>query len=280
MLSYRHAFHAGNFADVFKHIVLCILLKALARKEKPYCYIDTHGGAGLYNLSSAVAQKNQEHKAGIARLWQLKETPTAVADYLAAVQACNSTSALREYPGSPWIARHFLRTHDRAVLTELHSSDFPKLQQTFANDSRFRIYHEDGYAFLKAQLPPQERRGLVLIDPAYERHNELQQLIQGLLQAYRRWQSGCFAIWYPVIARTSMTSLYEQLEAAKVRKILRAELCLYPDDNPQGLNGSGMLIINPPWRVDSELAEILPWLWQTLASNRQGRYRVDWLVPE
>jgi 23S rRNA (adenine2030-N6)-methyltransferase len=283
LLSYRHAFHAGNFADVFKHIVLCVLLKALARKDKPFCYIDTHSGAGRYTLSSAMAQKNREFKHGIARLWPLQDLamPQAVADYLAIIRRCNEKeNHLHCYPGSPLIARHCIRSGDRLLLTELHPGDYPLLSRLFAHDPQVSVRQEDGYQALQALTPPHERRGLVLLDPAYERRDEIKQLSSALLQGYRRWQSGCFVIWYPIMPKVAVAPLRRQLQNHAISKILQTELCLYPDDNPTGLNGSGLLIINPPWQCDEQLTKLLPWLWRTLSDGRQGRYKVEWLAPE
>jgi 23S rRNA (adenine2030-N6)-methyltransferase len=234
-----------------------------------------------------MARKTREHQAGIGLLWALDEVPQRVADYLAVVRACNPAPKrrnqkprLRWYPGSPLIARHFARSDDRLLLMELHPDDFPRLQYLFVGDRRIRVEQQDGYRALKALIPPPERRGLVLLDPAYERRDEVQRLGDAVLQGYRRWSSGCFMLWYPIMPKTAITPLYERLQTAQVRKVLRVELCLYPDDNPLGLNGSGVLIINPPWRCDVELGELLPWLWRTLGDGEQGRYRVDWLIPE
>lgn len=283
MLSYRHIFHAGNFADVFKHIALSVLLKALARKDKPFCFIDTHAGAGRYDLSSAMAQKNREFATGIGRLWPsaTSQLPAPVSDYLAAVKACNAKGKnLRWYPGSPLLAHQLLRRGDRMLLAELHPADYPRLNRVFDKQPQVSVYHQDGYQLLKAKIPPHERRGLVLMDPAYERRDEIERLGSALLQGHRRWQTGCFVIWYPIMPKISLAALLHQLEQQAIRNILQTELCIYPDDNPAGLNGGGLLIVNPPWQCDARLGELLPWLWRTLSAEGLGRYKVEWLVPE
>lgn len=285
MLSYRHAFHAGNFADVVKHVVLAMLLEALQRKEKPFFYLDTHAGAGRYDLDGPMAQKNREYESGIARLWQLTATPRPVALYLSAVRACNRHGNARRarprwYPGSPRIARGFLRARDRMLLTELHPTEAPLLKKEFAKDTQVTVRCEDGYDALKAYLPPRERRGLVFIDPSFERRNEIELLAAAIAQGYRRWPSGIYAVWYPIMPKVKAARLHRALADGAIRKILLAELCVRPDCDPLGLNGAGMLIINPPWRVADELASLLPWLLGRLAPPRKGQQRCLWLAPE
>lgn len=283
MLSYRHAFHAGNFADVHKHIVLSLLVQSLLHKDSPFCYLDTHAGAGRYDLRSAEAQKNAEHQLGIIRLWQRSDTPAILHPYLAAVQAINrheNQTVPRYYPGSPRIVRHFLRAQDRMVLTELHPADIQLLQQEFAGDAQVAIHHHDGYQGIKAFLPPKERRGLVLIDPAYERRDETAHMIAGLITAAKRWAHGLLAAWFPITNRAAAANLYKQLEKTGIRKILITELCVRPPLTARRLNGSAMIIINPPWRLDKTLQEVLPWLCRVLAVEEEGSHRVEWLVAE
>lgn len=282
MLSYRHAFHAGNFADVFKHSVLVQLLRLLTAKPKPLFYLDTHAGAGYYDLHSEAAQKNREYRSGIAHLWALAEVPEPVAAYLEAVRTLNArlgaaAGMLRWYPGSAELARHFSRPGDRLLLTELHRNEAGALQEAFRSDPRISARHQDGYQALTAALPPRERRGLVFIDPGFERRDELEHLSEGLLQGYRRWPTGVFAVWYPIIARLPTAAFQRRLQTTGIAKLLRCELCLYPDDNPLGLNGSGLLIINPPWPLHETLEGLLPWLWQRLSPQGRGRYGLDWL---
>lgn len=305
MLSYRHSFHAGNFADVLKHSVESLLLEALRRKETPFCYIETHAGVGRYDLHGAAAQKTGEWHEGIGRLWSAADIPDAAMPYLEAVRALNEGQTLRFYPGSPRIARHLLRAQDRMVLMELHPTDLPLLQQEFAGDRRVAVHHRDGHEGLKAFLPPKEKRGLVLIDPSYEVKDEFDRVVETLVQSHRRWPTGIYALWYPILNRASIDRLHRRLRESGIRKILYAELSLRPDDAPlgmtkrqdsrfarpqgapqeeragmRGMNGSGMLMINPPWQLDRQLAELLPWLTQQLGGDGQARYALAWLVPE
>lgn len=283
MLSYRHAFHAGNFADVHKHVVLTLLVQSLLHKDSPFCYMDTHAGAGSYDLRSAEAEKNAEHQQGILRLWQCSDVPEAARHYLAAVQAINRSdnkTSLRFYPGSPRIVRYFLRPQDRMVLTELHPTDIQYLRHEFAEDRQVAVHHLDGYQGIKALLPPKERRGLVLMDPAYERRDETRHMIAGLKIAAERWAHGIYALWFPITNRASLTDFYRRLEKTGLRKILISELCIRPPLTARQLNGSAMVIINPPWQFDASLREVLPWLTDALAAESEGSQRVEWLVPE
>jgi 23S rRNA (adenine2030-N6)-methyltransferase len=287
MLSYRHGYHAGNFADVFKHIVLTVLLQALARKDRPFIYIDTHAGAGRYDLRSESAHKNREFDSGIGRIWSESNPPAAVAAYLNAVAACNrgatantqrGEAALpRWYPGSPRIAAHFLRADDRMILAELHSSEQPLLQREFQNDQRVTIVRGDGYHLLKSQLPPSERRGLVLIDPSYEPREEIKYVIDALRDGHTRWASGSYAIWYPILPKIAVARLHRRVIDIGFEKILCVELCVLPDDSPLGMNGNGMLLINPPYLVDEQLNEFMPWLHAHLDVGG-GRHSIRWLT--
>ena len=278
-MNYRHIFHAGNFADVFKHIVLSLLLKSLHRKETPFFFLDTHAGAGCYDLSSAAVQKTGEYRDGIKRLWNGEPMP-ALADYLAAVHALNDGDSLRYYPGSPRIARFFLRPQDRAALLELRSEECTQLKTEFAGDQQVLVQGQDGYAGLKAFLPPKERRGLVLIDPSYESDKEFEQIIDGLHVAHERWDSGMYALWYPIKSRPPVERFHRMLVATGISKILLAEFSPYPEDMALRLNGCGMVVINPPWKLDATLDSLLPALLDRLRQHPAGRSTVTWLVPE
>lgn len=280
MLSYRHGFHAGNFADVFKHVILSLLARAQLRKDKPFFYLDTHAGAGCYELGSAMAQKNREFASGIARLWKLDEVPDAVRVYLEAVRAVNATPELQSYPGSPRIVRHFLRPKDRMVLCELHGKEAEHLHSEFHGDRQVATHNIDGYHSLKAFLPPLEKRGLVLIDPAFELKDERARLLEGMLEAHRRFATGVYAIWYPIQDRAAVDWLHRQLARSGIRNILAAELRIFGEDAPLRLNGSGIVVINPPWRLDEELKTLGPWLWNALSPEGQGGFKLDWLAPE
>lgn len=278
-MNYRHAFHAGNFADVFKHTVLALLLKSLARKDAPFCYLDTHAGAGRYDLLGEAARKTGEYRDGIERLWN-NPPLSGLEDYLAAVRAMNPAGTLRYYPGSPTVARCLLRSQDRMVLIEQHPEEYERLQAEFAGDRRVTVQRQDGYAALKAFLPPREKRGLVLIDPPYESTDEYAQAVDGLRVAHARWSTGVYAIWYPIKDRAPVERFHRQLAASGIRKILVAEFCPYPADSAFRLNGCGMVIVNPPWQVDEVLDPLLPRLLEMLRQHPSGRVELSWLVPE
>ncbi|MBL4279974.1 23S rRNA (adenine(2030)-N(6))-methyltransferase RlmJ [Vibrio fluvialis] len=279
MLSYRHSFHAGNHADVVKHIVQSLILSALQQKDKPFVYHDTHSGVGRYDLTHEWSEKTGEYKQGIARLWQQTEVPEDIHSYLDAIKALNDDGELRYYPGSPRVARAHLRSHDRMVLTELHPSDYPLLEQEFHRDRQVAIFKEDGFARLKGSLPPKERRGLVLIDPPYELAKEYRDVVQAIAQSYKRWATGIYAIWYPVVNRCDIDDMIEGLQGLGIRKILQIELGVSPDTNERGMTASGMIVINPPWKLESQMQSILPFLKEAIAPAT-GHYKVDWIVPE
>lgn len=280
MFAYRHLFHAGNFADVFKHALLTRLLLALTRKDKPLCYLDTHAGTGHYDLTHAWARKNAEYDQGIARVWTRSDAPAELAPYLAAVRAANPGGSLRSYPGSPSIACGLLRPTDRAVLCELNQDDFAQLKARFASDRRVGVHLLDGYLGLKAFLPPVERRGLVLVDSSFDRAGEFARLIDGLKLGCARWDSGVFALWYPMLEPPVMHDFERRIHATGIRKILQLELAVLAQRWSTSLRGSGMLVINPPFGLDQEAKPLLDWLWHALAPEGEGGVRVRWLVPE
>lgn len=280
MLSYRHHFHAGNFADVFKHAVLTLLLKALHAKDKPFCYFETHAGAGAYDLRGNEAQKNREFEDGIARVWQRSDVPAALADYVAGVRRINrERKELRFYPGSPRVARALLRPADRMVLCELHSSEVPLLRHEFSGDDQVTILPQDGYDALGKQLPPRERRGLVLIDPAYERKDEPDRVIAAVKLAHARWATGIFAVWYPLQDRASQARWQQRFRGTAIPKLLCAEICVQSLDVASRMNGTGMVIVNPPWKLKEQLDDVLPWLTTALTPDGGGGTRVEWLNP-
>ncbi|MDE1309806.1 23S rRNA (adenine(2030)-N(6))-methyltransferase RlmJ [Vibrio aestuarianus subsp. cardii] len=279
MLSYRHSFHAGNHADVLKHIVQSLILNALQQKDKPFVYHDTHSGVGRYDLTHEWSEKTGEYKQGIARVWAQNDIPQDIQSYLDAVKALNEGDELRYYPGSPRVARAHLRTNDRMVLTELHPSDYPLLEQEFHRDRQVSIYKEDGFQRLVGSLPPKERRGLVLIDPPYELASEYRDVVKAIAKSYKRWATGVYAIWYPVVNRDTIDDMLEGLESLGIRKILQIELGVSPDTNERGMTASGMIVINPPWKLESQMQEILPFLKQAIAPAT-GHFKVEWVVPE
>ncbi|HTO48865.1 MAG TPA: 23S rRNA (adenine(2030)-N(6))-methyltransferase RlmJ [Burkholderiales bacterium] len=278
MLAYRHHFHAGNFADVFKHALLVRLLAAVAAKDKPFFCLDTHAGIGRYDLSHAWAQKNAEFRDGIGRLWGRSDLPVLLAPYMESVRAENPDGKLRFYPGSPLIARRFLRPGDRMVLSELNRTDVAELGALFARDRQVTVHLIDGYHALKAQLPPAERRGLVLVDSSFDRAGELRRVADALALAHERWATGIYAIWYPLMELPAMRGFERDVVATGIRKILQLELSVRPEGWTQTLRGCGMLVVNPPYRFDEEAEAIVAWLADVLAMGGGGRVR--WLVPE
>ena len=284
-MHYRHSYHAGNFSDVFKHGLLCLLFEALRKKATPFCYLETHAGAGVYDLRGADARKTGEWRGGIGRIWRHREAVPELAGYFAAVQALNPTlvdavDLLRYYPGSPAIARALRRAQDRLVLMELQAEPHAALAQYFAGERHVAVHAQDGYQGLTAFLPPPEARGLVLIDPPFENPAEFSQALTALRTAQTRWPTGCQALWYPIKDRAPAQRLHRALIASGMRRILCAELCVLPDDVALRLNGCGMILINPPWQIDNSLAALLPRLLDVLRVEGPGRTRVEWLVPE
>lgn len=279
MLSYRHGFHAGNFADVLKHSLLALVIEALKQKDKPFVYIDTHAGAGKYSFKSEFAQKTGEYRQGIGRIWQAGDFPDEIKDYLAAVRAENTGRQLLRYPGSPQLVRRLVRSQDRLLLSELHSADYEKLQALFAGDKQVSCAKEDGLARLVKKLPPIQKRGLILIDPSYEVKSDYIEVVDVLQNAHKRFANGIYALWYPVIERTRTELLLQRLKATGIPKQLRIEHCVEPDGAMRGMTGSGMLFINPPWLLQSQAEALLPWLNRVLTSGK-GSWIVDWMVPE
>lgn len=278
-MNYRHTFHAGNFADVVKHVVLAQVLKAFRRKDKAFAYIETHAGAGRYDLRQGDAERTGEYLDGIARLWPAPPVD-GLEDYLAAVRELNAEGVLRHYPGSPRIARFLLRPQDRMRLAERAPAECARLQTEFAADAQVTTQCGDGYAVLKQWLPPPERRGLVLIDPPYESANEWDQLVGALAAAVKRWSQGVYAVWYPLKATAPVERFKSAIAQSGLRRVLSAELTLWPLDSPFRLNGCGMLIVNPPWRLDAELPQILAALAERLRQGPAAGSQVLWLVPE
>lgn len=280
MLAYRHLFHAGNFADVFKHALLTRMLLALTRKDKAFCYLETHAGIGLYDLRHPWAQKLSEYRGGIERVWRRDDAPSMLEPYLAAVRGENRDGALRWYPGSPRIARRFLRAQDRMELAELNRDDCEALQRCFASDRQVHAHCMDGYQALKAYLPPRERRGMVLIDSSFDRAREFDRLVDALKLAHERWATGVFALWYPLMQAPAIHAFERRIALSGIRKVLKLELSVLPDGWADGLRGSAMLVVNPPYGLDEEAREILPWLWRVMAEEGTGGSRVEWLVAE
>ncbi|XTZ38638.1 23S rRNA (adenine(2030)-N(6))-methyltransferase RlmJ [Salmonella enterica] len=280
MLSYRHSFHAGNHADVLKHTVQSLIIEALKEKDKPFLYLDTHAGAGRYLLSGEHAERTGEYLEGIARIWQLDDLPAELEPYMNVVRHFNRGEQLRYYPGSPLIARELLREQDTLQLTELHPSDFPLLRQEFQKDNRARVEKADGYQQLKAKLPPVSRRGLILIDPPYEIKTDYQAVVTGIADGYKRFATGVYALWYPVVLRQQIKRMLRDLEATGIRNILQIELGVRPDSDQRGMTASGMIVINPPWKLEAQMNALLPWLHSKLVPGGTGHTLIQQIVPE
>ncbi|MBP2290624.1 23S rRNA (adenine(2030)-N(6))-methyltransferase RlmJ [Azospirillum rugosum] len=278
-MNYRHIFHAGNPADVMKHAVLALIIDHLRAKPAPFCVLDAHAGIGRYDLDSEPARKTLEFKDGIGRLFGRPAPHPALQPYLDAVAALNPDGDLRWYPGSPRLARALLRDQDRLVVNELHPDDWQTLKAEFAGDRRVSVQHTDAYHALKANLPPREKRGLVLVDPPFEQPDEFARMAEGLATAHKRWPTGVYALWYPIKERPAVWRFQEAVENTGIRKILMVELTWHPEDTHTRLNGSGLLIVNPPWKLDETLRDMLPALHAALPSTGGGA-KVDWLVPE
>lgn len=274
MLAYRHAFHAGNFADVFKHALLVRLLLALARKDKPFCYLDTHAGIGRYDLTHRWAQKNREYEGGIGRLWPRGDAPELLAPYLDAVRAENPDGTLRIYPGSPAIAQRLLRAGDRMVLCELNERDKDALRQSFARERRAGVHLIDGFQAVKAFLPPRERRGLLLMDPSFDRKGEYARVAAALGESHRRFATGVMAFWYPMMEPAAVRGFEADVREGGVARILQLELWVHPTDWSASLRGCGLLVVNPPFGFEEEARALLPWLVEALAAPGSGGQRV------
>lgn len=280
-MNYRHAFHAGNFADVFKHVILLALLDALTVKDKPLCYLDTHAGRGRYRLDEAEAGKTGEWRDGIGRLFDVPFAAGPLAHYVDVIRACNPDGTLRTYPGSPLLAAHALRGNDRLVLCETQPGEAAALRDSLAGDARAHVHQRDGYAALAALLPPGEKRGLVLIDPPFEaQEGEFAAIESALAKAHARWPNGAYAVWYPIKSRRTITPFHRRTSQGPFGTVLVAELMVHPDDSPLRLNGCGMLVCNPPWQIDATLAAVLPALRDLLAQSPGASQRLGWLRGE
>jgi 23S rRNA (adenine2030-N6)-methyltransferase len=281
-MNYRHAYHAGNFADVLKHVVLLALVEAMQAKPTPFCYVDTHAGNGNYALDGFEAKKTSEHKDGIARLHPAEKVPPLLQRWRASILGAEGNEqGLKHYPGSPLQVARLLRPDDSAQLCELHTEEAAKLRDLFRGNHQVHVHQRDGYEALKALLPPKEKRGLVLIDPPYEAQEAEYKLIeQALKAALLRWPTGVYAVWYPIKLRSQVQPFLRKLQHSGVKRILRAELLVHPDDSPLRLNGSGMVILNAPWNLDDSLREPLRVLASLLSQERPAEVKLDWLLDE
>ncbi len=276
MLSYRHAFHAGNAADVLKHAVLVFVLDYLKRKPKPLYMLDTHAGAGLYDLLSDKALKTGEAEHGIRRLLATPgPRPALIASYEKAVRA--SMEGFRRYPGSPALMAAAMGAEDRLDLVELHPTDFPLLAGQFGTLPRVRVTQEDGFQALMARMPPPERRGIAVIDPSYEVKSDYDTVVRQLVEAHRRFATGVYILWYPVIGRDRTEGFLGALQATQLPRQLRIELCLAPDNPDRGMTGFGLIVINPPYVLEEAARDGLGWLANSLGAT--GPTTLTWLTP-
>lgn len=281
MLSYLHSFHAGNFADVLKHLVCVHSLNYMTQKDKSIFYLDTHSGAGAFELSDNEAQKNREYENGIGKLWELdsKTLPHAVSAYVQSVAEFNTGNRLTHYPGSPWFAQHLLREYDRLSLFELHPREYKTLSSNFKQDRRIHISNSNGFQACLSQLPPKEKRGFILMDPPYEVKEDYKLVVESLVKAHRKFATGTYALWYPVVERQRINNLEQAFIKSGIRNIQVFEFGLTADNTSRGMTSSGMLVINPPWTLYAAMEESLSFLAKTLAGE-DGVYRIKQLVAE
>jgi 23S rRNA (adenine2030-N6)-methyltransferase len=280
-MNYRHAFHAGNFADVHKHAVLARIVAHLRVKPSAFRVIDTHAGAGRYDLLAPEAVRSGEWRNGIERLWEARQQgmPHALlAPYLDAVAALNPDGRLRLYPGSPLIVEGLLRAKDRLIACELEPESAASLAAALRGDRRAKALTIDGWTALGAYVPPKERRGLVLVDPPFEDAAEYRRLPAALAAAHRKWPTGIYMLWYPIKERDAPDALARQLRKLAVPNILRCELTLGPPRGEAGLVGSGLIVVNPPFTLEPDLRIFMPWLGRTMSPAAVAR--IDWLVPK
>lgn len=284
MLSYQHSYHAGNHADALKHVVLGAVLSAMQKKDNPLFILDGFAGRGSYDLRSPEALKNHEFDTGIGRIWphRNESMPAAAAHWLAAVQSVNNDDSCTTYPGSTGLLHHWLREQDRMAACEMHAQEFAALRVAIPTSRRLALHKRDAYEALGALLPPREKRGLVLLDPSYEDKGEYRRIARALTGALPHFRAGVWLIWYPLLPAGRQRELFRELEKSGLRKILRAEIdgrgAFTGGNAPMQMQGSGMLIVNPPWQVDTAISEALLWLKARLCPA--GRTRCDWLVTE
>jgi 23S rRNA (adenine2030-N6)-methyltransferase len=281
MLSYRHAFHAGNHADVLKHFVLLEVLTYYLQKDKPFWYIDTHAGAGHYALDSGYATQNAEFRDGIERLWQRDDLPPPLAPYIDLVRGLNPKGTLRRYPGSPAVALPSLRADDRMRLFELHPSDHKLLLQALAPAGRrVKVEAVDGYAGLKALLPPPPRRAVVLIDPPYEQKQDYARVVDALKDSLQRFATGTYILWYPLLQRPEPQLLQQRLKRLALPSWLHVTLSVQsPAAEGYGMHGSGLYIVNPPWNLPGVLQTVMPYLVAVLGKDGGAGFSLDFAIP-
>ena len=282
MLSYRHAFHAGNHADVLKHFVFALVLDYFQQKDKPFCVVDTHAGAGLYALDSGYAAQNAEFESGIAKLYNASDLPESLKNYIGFIKKLNENKVLKLYPGSPLIAQHFLRRDDKLRLFELHPSDYKLLLENFRGQNfsgqgrQTKIEMFDGFAGLKSCLPPASKRGMVLVDPPYELKEDYAHVVNALKDSFARFATGTYIVWYPLLQRPEPTQMIEKLKHLQVNNWLNVTLFVQaPSDEGFGMFGSGLFMVNPPWTLPKKLEETMPYLTNALAQDDSAEFTLE-----
>jgi 23S rRNA (adenine2030-N6)-methyltransferase len=282
MLSYRHAFHAGNHADVLKHFVLMQTLAYYTQKDKPFWYIDTHAGAGMYSLNTGYAAQNEEYETGISKLWQADDLPSELANYVGYIKSLNQpsnpkTAKLNLYPGSPICAKTFMREDDKMRLFELHPSDFEILRENFRGEQQqVKIDMSNGFAGIKAILPPPTRRAVVLIDPPYEEKQDYNRVVEMLQESLHRFATGTYIIWYPLLQRAEPEQMIAKLKALNLKDWMHVSLTVEtPATDGFGMYGSGLFIVNPPWTLPKTLETVLPYLSEKLGVDAGATYQID-----
>jgi 23S rRNA (adenine2030-N6)-methyltransferase len=283
LLSYRHAFHAGNFADVLKHSVLTLVLEYMARKDKGFTYIDSHSGAGMYSLNNEYSQKTGEYKDGIAKIIACEgdeNFPEALMPYIELLQKLNTENdELDIYPGSPGIAKQLMRRQDSAHLFELHPTDIQHLSEFCARWNKSHVKQSDGYQGILGLIPPPSRRAVVLIDPPYELKEDYVKAVKTIVKAYKKFTSGTYILWYPVVTRERIHTMEKDFSRSEVKNLLQVEFCLQADSEEYGMTGTGLFIVNPPWQLESQLSEILPYL-KTKLGEDQTTFTLKKLIEE
>ena len=285
-MNYRHAFHAGNFADVMKHIILVLTIEHLKKKSKPFRVIDTHAGCGLYDLRNDEAQRTLEWQDGIGRLVAARDKEAWIAQfdalnsYLGILDTLNSDGDIQFYPGSPLIAEKLLRDSDRMIANELHPEDVEILRNNFARNKKVKVMNLDGWTFLKSVLPPPERRGLVLVDPPFEQPGEFERMVQGLMAAVKRFATGIYLFWYPLKHLKEVARFKNNLRDSNIKRLLAVEVWVAPHDPGSGLTGTGMVIHNAPFGLQEELSNLLPNLTKLLSTHADAHFEIDVIAGE
>ncbi|MBL0941884.1 MAG: 23S rRNA (adenine(2030)-N(6))-methyltransferase RlmJ [Alphaproteobacteria bacterium] len=280
-MNYRHIYHAGNFADVVKHYILSLIMQKMHEKEASFCAIDTHAGIGLYDLKAQEVEKTLEYQSGIQKLFDSPSVEASFEAYLKIIARYNhGHDQLVCYPGSPYILQAFLRKQDRLRLSELHPQDYDTLQQQFKHDPQVEVFHQSGYVSLKSLLPPPERRGVILIDPPFEKREEFDHLLKGIVDAYKRFATGIYLIWFPLKNSENVKKFYANLKALHIPKILCVEFYTNKNEASFKLSGSGLIMINPPWQIDQVLTSSLKTLMSYLSCTEKGEANVFWLADE